>query len=80
MEDEKGLGAARSYLHLGLQLGTTIVLFTLLGYWLDGKYDTLPWWTVGGAAFGMTAGLYNFIRATIRQEQSGHDDGEHDAG
>ena len=80
MDGKQGLGEAGSYLHLGLQLGVTIVLFTLLGYWLDGRYDTLPWLTVGGAAFGMTAGFYNFIRATIRQEQPGHDDGEHDAG
>lgn len=69
MQGRSGLGAAGPFVHLGLQLGITIALFTLLGHWLDGRYGTGPWVTVGGAAFGMTAGLYNFIRAAIRQEQ-----------
>jgi F0F1-type ATP synthase assembly protein I len=61
------------YLGLGTQLAVTVVLFVLLGLWLDDEWDTNPWMTVAGALVGAGAGMYNFIRAAL---QAGKDDRE----
>ena len=68
------LGSAAQYLHLGIQLGITVVLFALGGYWLDGQYGTSPFGVAGGAFLGISIGLYHFIRATIRTERQDDDD------
>lgn len=74
--DGQRLGAAAQYLHLGIQLGVTVVLFTLGGYWLDNRFGTSPFGVAGGAFLGITIGLYHFIRATIRTEQRNDGNGQ----
>ncbi len=53
------------YLGLGIQLAATVVIFALIGHWLDRVLDTSPWLLVIAALLGATAGLYNFIRTVI---------------
>jgi ATP synthase protein I len=57
------------YLGLGLQLAVSILLFLLIGRWIDGKLGTEPWFLVIGAFLGGTAGMISFIRAVIRLEK-----------
>ncbi len=53
------------FLTLGLQLAISVVAFFFIGYWLDGKFGTSPWLTIGGAFLGATGGLIKFLREAI---------------
>ncbi len=54
------------YLGLGTQLAATIVLMFFLGRWLDSKFATDPILTILFSFLGGTAGIYNFIKTTLR--------------
>ncbi|MBX2990739.1 MAG: AtpZ/AtpI family protein [Bacteroidetes bacterium] len=53
------------FLTLGLQLAISVVVFLFIGYWLDGKFGTSPWCTIGGAFLGAAGGLIKFIREAL---------------
>lgn len=53
------------FLTLGLQLAISVVVFFFIGYWLDGKFGTAPWCTLGGAFLGAAGGLIKFLREAI---------------
>jgi F0F1-type ATP synthase assembly protein I len=53
------------FLTLGLQLAISVVVFFFIGYWLDGKFGTSPWCTIGGAFLGTAGGLVKFLREAI---------------
>ncbi len=53
------------YLGLGLQLAATIVVFLLIGKWLDGLLGTSPILMVVGAFIGAVAGMYAFLKTVI---------------
>jgi F0F1-type ATP synthase assembly protein I len=53
------------FLTLGLQLAISVVAFFFIGYWLDGKFGTSPWCTLGGALLGTAGGLFKFLREAI---------------
>lgn len=53
------------YLNLGWQLAITICLMALLGWWLDGQFDTKPLFVIICSVFGVIAALYSFIRTVI---------------
>lgn len=57
------------YLGLGLQLAVTVAALTFLGIWLDGKFDSSPWFTIILSFFGVFAGMYNFIKAVIKSDK-----------
>jgi len=57
------------YLGLGLQLAVTVAALTFLGIWLDGKFNSSPWFTIILAFFGVFAGMYNFIKAVIKSDK-----------
>ncbi len=53
------MGAASSL--VGAVLGCT-----LLGFWIDHKVGTkTPWFTLGGALFGMVGGFVSFFRQVM---------------
>ena len=43
--------------------GTEVVLFILLGHWLDTKWNCQPWLTVVGAVVGFSLGVYQLVLA-----------------
>lgn len=56
----------KNALALALSVGWELASFSLLGvglgYWLDGRFKSSPWGTLGGALFGIVIGLYRLIR------------------
>ena len=64
----EGFRAAGPYVGLGMQLAGAMVLFTLGGYFLDGRLHTTPWLTVLGGILGMVAVFVQLIRTS--QEMS----------
>jgi len=66
--DRRGLSLLSGYgryLHLGTQFCILLVGGTLGGWWLDGRCGTKPLFTVLGACFGMTAGIYALYRSVF---------------
>ncbi|HSP88403.1 MAG TPA: AtpZ/AtpI family protein [Ignavibacteriaceae bacterium] len=54
------------FLGSGIQLAITVAALAFLGIWLDEKFNSSPWFTIGCSFFGVFAGLYNFIKAAIK--------------
>lgn len=57
--------SAWKYAHLGIQLGMIFLAFFGIGFWIDGRYSTSPWFTLGGTFVGFAIGMYYLIR-TVR--------------
>jgi F0F1-type ATP synthase assembly protein I len=51
---------------MGFELAASILGLTLLGLWIDHRFQTGPTGVLVGAALGVVGGLYNFIRAALR--------------
>ena len=49
------------YSGLGVQLALTILIFFLIGYWLDGVFDTKPILMLVFVFLGFFGGFYNFF-------------------
>jgi len=54
---------AGPYLDASWQLSGAIVLWTLLGWFLDKKLGTSPWLLVSGSVLGIGLGFYLFFKA-----------------
>lgn len=63
----------------GLQLALTLVVFMLLGLWLDKRLGTSPWFVVTGVFVGAAGGFYSLYRklmsATNRTGKPGNERG-----
>jgi ATP synthase protein I len=59
-QDLRGLG---TYGTVGLEFGLSILVGLFGGQWLDKKFDTAPWLTLVGLAFGTAAGVRSLLRA-----------------
>lgn len=58
------------YAGLAFQLGLTILSFTYLGVWLDGRYPRdHPWFTIFLSLSGVIIGLYLALKPLIKDEQ-----------
>ena len=63
-----GQGAGDSYRKAGPYLDASwsligsVGLWTLVGWWLDGKLATRPWLLVTGAVLGVGLGFYLFFK------------------
>ncbi|MBR58897.1 MAG: F0F1 ATP synthase subunit [Myxococcales bacterium] len=55
---------------VGLELGVAIGIGGYAGYWMDGRFDTRPVWTLIMLMLGITAGFLNLIRVVNRLNQS----------
>jgi F0F1-type ATP synthase assembly protein I len=51
---------------MGFELSASVAGFALLGLWIDRRYDTGPWGVLIGSLLGVTGGLYNLIRTSLR--------------
>jgi len=59
------------YASIGLELGVSVVLGMLLGYWVDGKLETSPWGLLVGLGLGITAAARSIARtlAALAKEE-----------
>ena len=64
-EINKGSNAASlgKALKIGTELVASVVVGTLLGFILDGWFDTRPWLTISFFFMGVGAGILNVIRS-----------------
>ena len=54
-----------SLAYSGTQLAGSVLLCLYIGYRLDKRWETSPWLTLVGAALGLFAGLYGFLKPFI---------------
>jgi F0F1-type ATP synthase assembly protein I len=59
-------GQAGSMMGMGIQLIVTILGFAALGWWLDDRFGTKPWFLLAGLVLGATGGMISFIRTALR--------------
>lgn len=61
------------YLTLGIQLAAGIVIFFLIGWWLDARYATSPTFKLIGLVVGSIGGMIKFLKSAVelgRKEKS----------
>jgi F0F1-type ATP synthase assembly protein I len=61
-----------------MQFGISIILFTLLGNWLDGKFNTSPGLLLAGMVIGATGGFYGMYRKLTAREREARERANHD--
>ena len=68
----KWISPAFGFVGIGSYLATTIVGLTLIGRWLDGRFDTAPLLTMVFLALGLLAGLigaYRQLQVVLEQSR-----------
>ena len=50
---------------LGIELGVSVIVGTVGGWWIDIEFDCRPWGLLAGIALGFTAGIRSIMR-TLR--------------
>ncbi len=50
---------------MGVELAGAVIGFTLVGLWIDRRYETEPWGLLVCAILGLIGGLYNLIRTSL---------------
>jgi len=50
---------------LGVEFAAAVAGLTLLGYWIDRRYDSEPWGLLIGAGIGLVGGMYNMLREAL---------------
>ncbi|MBI4417486.1 MAG: AtpZ/AtpI family protein [Ignavibacteriales bacterium] len=63
---------------LGFQLAAAVVVFFLLGAWLDARWDTSPWLKLAGLLLGSIGGFVKFFTTIARFERKEHERGKKD--
>ena len=56
---------AAPYLDASWQLVGSVGVWTVVGWWLDGRFKTSPWLLVAGALLGIGLGFWLFFRALL---------------
>lgn len=54
---------------LGMEFAAAVAGLTLLGLWIDRRFDTEPWGVLVGAGVGIIGGMYNMIRQALATSQ-----------
>lgn len=60
------------FLGVGIEFAVTIVALTVLGVWLDGRFNTSPLLTVVLLLFGLAAATWNLLRSVLGDRQPPH--------
>jgi F0F1-type ATP synthase assembly protein I len=55
---------------IGLQFALTVVVFALIGVWLDKRLGTAPWFLVGLTFVGAGGGMYSMYRRAVTSHRS----------
>jgi len=50
------------YSSIGLELGVSVVIGLLIGWWIDIKFDCGPWGLLGGLGVGFAAAIRSIAR------------------
>ncbi len=58
------------YGSLGIEMLVAILIGTLAGFWLDGRFHTRPWLMLLGFLLGATAGFRSLLRLLKTEENS----------
>jgi len=53
------------YSGAGLELAGATAGLSLVGYWLDKKFGTTPWFLIAGVFIGIVGGLYNLVKESM---------------
>lgn len=53
------------YMTLGIQLAAAVVVFFLIGWWLDTRYGTSPTFRLIGLFIGSVGGMIKFLKSAI---------------
>ncbi len=61
------------YLNIGYTWAASVILFTLLGWYLDKEWGTYPWLTFAGAIIGVIGGFYHFLRTVLNEDKRNQD-------
>lgn len=51
------------YLTLGIQLAAAVIVFFLIGWWLDTRQGTTPLFTLIGILVGFIGGMIKFLKS-----------------
>lgn len=65
-EGPSALARALQQSQIGLYLIAPVLGLGAIGYWLDGRFGTSPWLTLGGLILGVVGGMVNFLHAALR--------------
>ncbi len=57
------------YITLGTELAFSVVGFSLLGWWLDAKFETGSTLTIVFSILGIIAGLFNFLKSVLSEDK-----------
>lgn len=66
----RAIKEAGPYLTLGLELGLTMIVWSVIGYFLDRWLETMPWLTLAGALVGMISVFIQLARAAKRASRT----------
>jgi len=61
----KPLSSGAEFAGLGLQMGATLGLGAWFGHWLDTRWGTTPWLTIGFVFLGAGAAFYSIYRKVM---------------
>ncbi len=64
-EKKRGGQGWLRYSSIGIEFAAAVVVFTLVGLWIDRSYDCRPWGVLIGAVLGLVGGMYNLIRESL---------------
>ena len=62
---QTGSAPAGEHMGAGLQFAGSVLLFLLVGMWLDRRLGTDPWLLVLGVVIGSTAGFWSMYRHLV---------------
>ena len=58
------------YAGAGLQIAVGVGLGFVVGWWLDKKFGTSPWFVLSGSMLGLASGMYLLIKDVMRMNKT----------
>lgn len=71
---KKGRSQWMPYSSLGLEFAAAVAGFTLVGWWVDTRWQTAPTGLLTGAVLGLVGGGYNFLKSSMRALQEAEEE------
>jgi ATP synthase protein I len=72
-ESRNSLNDALKYAQISGMLVGPMLAFGAIGYWLDGRFGTKPWFMLAGLILGMIGGFVNFFKLVLPPKDRGQD-------